>query len=100
MPIRYECQGRVSRVPGGGSIIKIQRGPDVVRDFAARKLTVVPPFTGAGASPSANQPTAGYAVDRLIELVGRLADRMGINLLDVIEPHELQERYSAVNTKD
>jgi hypothetical protein len=100
MPIRYERKGVASRVPGGGTIVHTVKAVEVVRDFAAKGTTVVPPFTGAGANASANAPTAGQVVDKLVDLVGRMADHLGINLLDLIKENELRERYSAVNVKD
>lgn len=84
MPIRYEVLTR-SNIPGSGQVVTSRRGVDVIRDFATKN----------GSGPA----STGQVLDRLTELLGRITDELGINLLKVIKEGELAHQYVAVVPK-
>jgi hypothetical protein len=59
-------------------------GEEVVRDYVTHS--------------DFHQPAPGIEqrLDRLVLLVGRLSDKLGVNLLEVIDKYDLQETYTHV----
>jgi hypothetical protein len=84
MSIRYEMV-RTSKFPKAGSVMHAKTGADLVRDFAIK-----------GVEPASTV----HILNRLIDLIGRLADESNINLLSVIRPAELTGTYIVLPPKE
>jgi len=67
-----------------GTVTFTRYGADVVQDHISHQDSYQP------------KPGVEGQLQRLADLVGTISDKMGINLLEIIDQYNLQEKYTYV----